>query len=172
MYSNKDLLITNALRELDFRQLMDVYEQSNRQTGRENYPGFPEYQQLLMAEQDVYVYLKEYFFADAKAYYAIWAPEGRYRAAVRLEPYRDGYLIAALETAPESRRKGYGSNLLKQVIVFLAKTDCSKVYAHIDKKNTASLALHSVCGFCKISDHAVLLDGSVLQSYCTYCCAL
>ena len=152
MYNNDAFLIAHSLRELDFCQLMEIYEQSNRQAGQDDYPHLPESQQLLMAEQDVYTYLSDCFFRDPNAYYAVLAPEGRYRAAVRLEPYRDGYLLAALETAPESRRKGYGFNLLKQVIAFLAGTDCSKIYAHIDKKNIASLALHSACGFCKISE--------------------
>lgn len=172
MYNNDIFLIVRSLRELDFRQLMDVYEQSNRQAGQENYPNLSEPQQLLMAEQDVYTYLKECFFKDPNACYAVWAPEGHYKAAVRLEPYRDGYLLTCLETAPESRRKGYGSNLLKAVILFLSEKGCSKLYAHIDKRNTASLAVHAACGFRKAADYAVLLDGSVFHTYDTYCCIL
>jgi len=172
MQINNDFLIAYSLRELDFRQLMDVYEQSNRQTGQENYPYLPEPQQLLMAEQDVYTYLKGFFFKDPNAYYAVWAPEGCYKAAVRLEPYEDGYLLTALETVPDSRRKGYATNLLKNIVSYLKECHCANLYAHIDSRNTASIVLHRSCGFYKIADHAVFLDGSVLRGYHTYYCDL
>lgn len=172
MHKSDDLLIIHSLRELNFRELMDVYVQTNRKSGRDNYPFLSEPQQMLMAEQDVYTYLKECFFNQPDAYYLIWAPTDRYKAALRLETYRDGYLITALETVPEGRRMGYASNLLNQVKVFLSTKNAAKIYAHIHKKNIASMSLHISCGFSKILDYAILLDGSVLRSYDTYCFVL
>ena len=64
------------------------------------------------------------------ACYAVLEEGGAYRSAVRWEPYADGVLISALETVPEMRRKGYGEQLLREV---LRRTD-RKVYSHIAKK--------------------------------------
>jgi hypothetical protein len=43
-----------------------------------------------------------------------------------------------------------------------------KIYVHISRRNAASIAVHIACGFCKILDHAVYADGSVLRSSATY----
>ena len=66
---------------------MDVYEETNRITGQENYPKEIENLQLLFAEQDFYQYL-ELFFRGPDAVYAVWVVEGRYQAALRLEGYK------------------------------------------------------------------------------------
>ena len=56
------LYIVKSLRELDFRQLMDVYEEGNLENAAEFWPDAPQGQLLLMAEQSFHQYLRECFF--------------------------------------------------------------------------------------------------------------
>ena len=43
-----------------------------------------------------------------------------------------------------------------------------KVYSHISRDNAPSIAAHTACGFQKILDHAIYLDGSVHPDADTY----
>ena len=66
---------------------------------------------------------------------------------------------------PEHRRKGYARML---VTAALEALKMEKVYVHIVRDNIPSVALHQACGFHKILDHAVYLDGSVHFDADTY----
>lgn len=154
------LIIAHALRDLQFSQLMDVYIQSNSESGNCN---------PLQAEQDFHAYLREEFFRDPKAFYAVWEHDGCYKAALRMEPYKDGLILAGLETAPEERRKGYAAALMRAVLDWLAEQGNVTVYSHVKRSNLASLAVHKACGFEKILDHAAYIDGSVLWDSVTLC---
>ena len=162
------LRIIRSMSALDIAQIMTVYKESNRSNGRENYPHLSENLQLLQAEQDFYAYLGE-FLSDEGSFYAVWAPEGCYTAALRLERYCDGLLLTALETAPEARRRGNASALVQAVLVYLAEHGRTKVYSHVSKGNPASIAVHTSCGFEKIHEYAVYIDGSVFHNCCTFC---
>lgn len=158
------LQIVSGLKELDFAGLMAVYEESNRDNGKDNYPDEPEFRQLFLAEENFYQYLREVFFATPGAVCAMWEEQGQYRSALRLEPYKDGLLLEALETAPAHRRKGYGRRLIRAV---QQQFPGWKIYAHVHKRNTASLAIHENCGFQRISEQAAYIDGSVNARCCT-----
>lgn len=159
------LYLATKLREVDFSALMGVYEEGNRENGALVHPGLPQGQQILRAEQSFHQYLKEVFFPTAGAVYAIWVENDIYVSALRLEPYEDGLLLEALETAPAHRRKGYAEKLLRAVQVEFPQ----KIYSHVSKKNTASLAVHQKCGFRQVLDYAKYIDGSVVRSAVTLC---
>ena len=106
------------------------------------------------------------FFKTEGAYYLIWEEAGRYVSALRLEPYRDGLLLEALETAPEQRRKGYAAKLMSAAQEFVGDT---KLYSHVHKRNIPSLNVHDFCGFHRILEYAVYTDGSVNDRCCTLC---
>lgn len=158
------LRIVRSMKDLNFSELMEVYSEGNLENARELYPHLPEGQGILRAEQDFHQYLREIFFQTAGAYYAIWQQEGRYISALRLEPYRDGLLLNGLETPPEYRRQGYARKLVQAALELCVG---SKVYSHVHKKNTPSLQLHLQCGFRRISEQAIYLDGSVNSRCCT-----
>lgn len=109
---------------------------------------------------DVYDY-----FAMHIGGYAVWQEGEDYVCAVRLEPYRDGFLISCLQTGEGFRRQGYAESLIRAMQLKLGK----KLYSHVAKSNRPSLQLHQKCGFCRISDTAVLLDGTVTSRYVTLC---
>jgi RimJ/RimL family protein N-acetyltransferase len=158
------LYICKKFSELDFDQLMAVYEESNRENGSVFFPDDSPRQQLTKAEQEFGDYLRRDFFSVRGAYYCIWAENGVYLSALRLEPYMDGFLLCALETKLSARRKGHASALLKAV---LDEVDLP-VYSHIRKDNRASIAVHRVCGFRLHHEGARFLDGSVSSNSDTY----
>lgn len=153
----KMLIIAHSLKDIHFAQLMDVYVQSNSE-GKTN---------ILDAEQDFYTYLRDSFFREKGAFIAVWEIDGIYKAALRMEPYKNGLILAGLETAPEERRKGYAALLINGVLQWLAERERVTVYSHVHKGNLASIAVHQFCGFNKILDYAVYIDGSVLRDSIT-----
>lgn len=158
------LEVFDSLKNLNFQMLMDVYAQSNRENAEVYFPQLSEPQGVAMVEQQFYTFLQEVFFKTRDSRYCVWLEDGKYVSALRLEPYRDGLLLEALETAPEQRHKGYGRRLMQAA---LGQIQGKPVYSHVGKRNAASLALHMGCGFEKIQDCAVYIDGSVSQNAVT-----
>ena len=152
------LRIFTSVAGLDMPALMAVYEQSNSQKGQTEYPREPAGLQLLFAEQDMRNYLRETFFRTEDAFCAIWEERGKYLAALRVEPYRDGVIVAGLETAPDHRSKGIATQLLTETVEQLRGR---KIYSHVAKSNKPSLHVHEKCGFRIIDDRSAFLDGSV-----------
>lgn len=159
------LTIARKFADLSFARLMDVYREGNTENGMDFYPEETPERQRMLAEQDFYDYLSEVFFRTKGAVYFIWTEEGRYVSALRLEPYQDGLLLEALETASEYRRKGYAKALIRAT---LERFPEQKIYSHVHKGNLSSRRTHECCGFRKLLDHAVYADGSVLQNSVTY----
>ena len=147
------LLIAKRLEELDFSALMDIHCEGNLEKAEEYGDGG-----LLRAEREFYDYLREDFFRQQGAFYAVWTEQGSYVSALRLEPYKDGWLLEALETAPDYRKKGYAKALMIAVLEYM---DQSIIYSNVSKRNEASLRTHYACGFQKHLDHVVYLAGSV-----------
>lgn len=162
------LTVIRSMRELRFGRLMDVYAQTNRDTARERWPLESESYAVALAEQDFYNYLATCFFCTPGAVYCVWQAEGRYVSALRLEPWRDGLLLEGLETAPERRNYGCACALIRAVQACLRELGAVKLYSHIGKRNTVSVAVHEKCGFRKLYDHAVYADGSVDSRSGTY----
>lgn len=159
------LKIVKDLGQLCFSDLMEVYVEGNREVGDARYPAQPPMARLRLAEADFYQYLQEVFFPTAGAMYALWVEDGKTVSALRLEPYRDGLLLEALETAPGERRKGYAAALIRAV----QGTVTGKLYAHVGRDNLASKRTHEKCGFRRISHCAVYIDGSVDPRADTLC---
>ena len=160
------LLVFENLKEISFSQLMMVYEEGNRENGEEFWPDMEEGQRILRAEQAFYQYLREIFFPTENARYYVWEEQGNYVSALRLEPYRDGMLLEALETAPSMRKMGCAAKLIRAVQEQLPHW---KIYSHVSKRKLASLKTHAKCGFRRIAEYAVEIDGSVSNRSCTLC---
>ena len=137
------LKLIYSMGDLDVEQLLKIYEEWD--LDEENYLDF----------------LRNDFFRQKDAFFAVWALQGQYKAALRVEPYSDGLLIAALSTAPGERRNGYGYLLVMEVLKHLSTLSYKVVYSHIDKKNHPSIQLHKKCGFQFFTDYAKYLDGTV-----------
>ena len=157
------LILATSLRQLRFGELMAVYTDANEEKASD-WPNLPRGFALTLAEQDFRQYLDEVFFRTPNALCAVWEEKGKYVSALRLEPYKDGFLLEGLETHPDHRKKGYAAALITAVQQHLGSV---KIYSHVDKKNPASLKTHEKCGFSKLSDHAVYISGSVDYRCCT-----
>jgi len=156
--------IVNGMNQLKFSELMYVYSEANMDNGAERYPNLSVDAQIREAEVDFYNYLNDVFFQTDGAFYAILELNCRYVSALRMEPYRDGWLLCALETAPNERNRGHAFNLIRSSLDYLRTFNSKKVYSHVSKDGWASIATHMKCGFRIEKDHAVYLDGSVLHS--------
>lgn len=159
--------IIHSMGEVCYSDLTRIYQQSLTKDALSTYLHYSPERGFMEAEQDFYLYIKG-FLTDKQCFLALWYPEGRPESVLRCEPYRDGFLIEGLETAPESRGNGYAKALLKSVVAYLKHQSCGKIYSHIHKKNTASIWVHELCGFQKSSDFAVYIDGSVDSLCSTY----
>ena len=157
------LIFATSLRQLRFRELMEVYAGSNEEKAAD-WPNLPRGYALTLAEQDFRQYLQEVFFPTPGAVCAVWEENGKYVSALRLEPYRDGLLLEGLETHSAYRRRGYAAILISAVRQHLGAV---KIYSHVNKRNTASMKTHEKCGFKQISDHAVYINGNVDRRCCT-----
>ena len=157
------LILAHNIRELRFGELMGVYLQGNQEKAKRDHPQEPAGVGLRLAEENLYRYLQECFFRIPGAVYAVWEEGGSYVSALRAEPYRDGALINALETAPDQRGRGFAFRLLGAVLDTLD----GPVYSHVAKDNIPSLKLHQKLGFERIQENAVYLDGSVDSRACT-----
>lgn len=146
-----------------------MYTEGNAENAEEFYPQEEKRTAILRAEDDFYQYLCQVFFRTKGALYAIWEEKGRYVSALRLEPYRDGLLLEALETRPDCRRQGFARKLMDAVLLLVQQQGSGPVYSHIHKRNTASLQIHLSSGFKRISEQAVYIDGSVTDRSCTMC---
>lgn len=147
------LLIAKQLTDLNFSSLMDIYIEGNLEKAEEYGDGG-----LLRAEREFYDYLRADFFRRAGAFYALWLADGKAVSALRLEPHNDGWLLEALETAPDHRGMGYAKALMASALDYLGE---GPVYSHVSKRNEASLRTHYACGFENHLDYVVYLDGSV-----------
>ena len=161
------LRIFEKLQELDFGKLMAIYGESNAENAEEFYPDDPQNLAIMKVEQDFYRYLKEDFFRHEGVFYAVWEAGGAYVSALRMEPYKDGLLLEALETEPSCRKHGHAKQLIRSVCSYLAERGAARIYSHVSKKNVASLQTHLSCGFCRVEEYATYIDGSVTQRSCT-----
>lgn len=154
------LLLFSSCQGLRFNELMEVYLESNR-AKTSVWHDLPPMFALELAERDFRQYLEEVFFHTPEAVLAVWEESAKYVSALRLEPYKDGLLLEGLETAPEERKLGYAASLLKAVQGHLATQGPVKLYSHVHKTNIPSMRTHEACGFKRISDHAVYINGNV-----------
>ena len=160
------LITAKKIQELSFGALMKIYVEDCLERGRWLSPEETGDRQIAVGEQEFYQYLNEVFFRTPDAVYAVWEEKGCYVSALRLEPFRDGLLLEALATAPDQRGKGYARKLIQAV---LDQTGPTRIYSHVDKRNSASLKTHAACGFSVILDYAVGIDGSVNPRSLTMC---
>ncbi len=162
------LRVITSFHRLPFGELMEVYEKSNLEQGSDQWPWETRERQLALAQQAFYDYLQGCFFKVRGAAYCLWLVENQPVSALRYEPYRDGVLITALETAPKANGKGYATALLRETLKHLGSQGNTKAYVHIHRGNPASIRVHERCGFLQISQGARLLDGSYRSDHHTF----
>lgn len=154
-------LVFKGVNDINVCQLMDVYYDSMF-AGNEQMTNL----EILQKEQDFYQDLFA-FFREPSPVYFVLSENGRYISALRSTEYKDGVIIAGLETKKGKRRRGYAKKLLQYAVSYLHEKGIHKIYSHVDSKNQASLSVHYVNGFYKISDSATFLDGTASDRFIT-----
>ena len=145
------LKLISQMKDLDFSRFLNVYSESV---------------QSIHAENALYDYLLSVF--SYGGYCAVWVRDNNYVSALRLEPYRDGFLIAGLETVPKERGRGYATALM-EALCGAVPGSAVALYSHVKLSNQPSVCVHKKCGFLQIHDYAVFLDGSVDTRSITLC---
>lgn len=161
--------IINQPNKLPYSALMEIYSESIEIAAAMDNPNLQGSAARIQAEQDFYSYLYHDFFSTAGAVCFLWETEGKFVAAMRLEPYDDGMLVTGLETHPNMRGRGAAKCLLAAVIEYAMSCGVKNIYSHVKKDNEISLAVHISCGFERIRDHAFCLDGSCNTEMYTLC---
>lgn len=126
-----------------------------------------ELKQVYGAELDRAFLRYEFFRLPGAALY-LWLEGHGAVCALRIEPWKDGCLVTALQTASGCENRGYATMLLQAVLAELGQQGRGRVYAHIRHGNGASIRVHEKCGFRRIADTARLLDGTVTSRLGTY----
>ena len=98
-------------------------------------------------EQYFMTFLREKFFPQERNRYYVLEVDEHWVSALRLTKIDDFYYLEALETAPEQRKKGYGTQIIEEVIQLLKKRGPVIIRSNVAKDNWASLATHQRCGF-------------------------
>ena len=155
--------------QLNTEELMKVYHESNIVNGKRFFPDLSCEKQLLCAEDNFISYIRDDFFKTRGAFYVVRLQEGKYCAALRMEPYKSGLLLEALETRPDMRRQGHAYCLMKEALAYASQLKCNVVYSHVHKRNIPSLRVHIKAGFHRVSETAAYIDGTVTQNSCTLC---
>ena len=132
--------------DVDISKMIGIYQESINDQNTDQWTAEADFCQDLML-----------FFKCDGARLMVCCLDGAYVAAVRLEPYCGGLLISCLETKPSKRRRGYAENLMR----FVFEKHPGVFYAHVAKRNQASIQLHKKLGFQVYLDHATFVDGSV-----------
>lgn len=146
--------VIRSFREMDFDKLAGVYDLETAES--------------FDKARDLYDYLREIFFRTEGAVYFILEQGNEYLSALRAEPFGDGYLIEALQTKLMFRNMGLANRLLRSVIHSDEIPKGLPLYAHIHKKNHASIAVHKACGFHEYLDYASFIDGTVSSKSSTW----
>ncbi|MBE7003808.1 MAG: GNAT family N-acetyltransferase [Ruminococcaceae bacterium] len=150
------LLQFTALKQIDFRRLMDLYAEGNAVNADCFYPNVEDRAQAIaMAEHDFLDFLETSFFTGPGHIYWVLEEGGVWVSAARLTLVREGlYYLEALETHPAYRRRGYAAKLLRGIIEELKPLGALRICDCVDKENTASIKTHEACGFTVATDPA------------------
>ena len=71
--------------------------------------------------------------------------------------YNDSYVIRLVEVLPEYRGKGYGTEMMKQILSFL-KPKKLPILLYVDPKNTPAIKVYTKLGFRKVKEGTAFGD--------------
>ena len=154
--------VVRKMGQVSFSDLMEIYAESNLDTAREQWPELSQAEGLCRAEMEFYQYLRQDFFTQGDSFYVLALAGKKPVAAARMERWRDGWLLEGLETHPDHRGRGYGTEVLAAAVAEVTET----VYAHVKRSNLPSLRVHEKCGF-HMTQTTAMVDGSYLPGFVT-----
>lgn len=143
------LKLLHSPEALDEAAFLAVFRQSSRENAPEWYPDLSPEQALERYETSYLEYMRGPFWAEG-GILALLADESGYRSSLRLYPMegKNRFFAEALETRPDSRRQGFGAEVLRRTAQALeAELGPVELISNTYKANTASRAAHAAAGF-------------------------
>ena len=159
MEEPSNLLIAKKMGELDCEKLMHLYRGFYTNRGAQVVSQEAQSRRSLRDEEELWDFLFCDFFSGKGAGYYIRVGKNQYLSSLRLWHFQDGFLIEGLETDPDFRRQGHARYLLQTVQERIPRN--TPLYAHVNRKNQASLKLHASCGFQSYLNYARGIFGDV-----------
>lgn len=155
------LLKITSISGIDKRKFLGIYSESTAENAAEFFPGDPADSALEKAEEGFIEFLSVFFSSPGNTYW-ILEEDGIWVCAFRTSLISPGfYYLEALETCPDSRRRGYAAKLIRAVTSELSRQGAFIIRDCVGKRNTASVQTHLSCGFRIVSDKGTnYLDGT------------
>lgn len=145
------LLTLQSPEELDIPRLLAIYREDSLENGQEMYPEEPSPEAALARyEADYAAFMRTEFFTAPGCLWMVGTGEGRWVSALRLLPLEEPntWMIEALETHPEHRRRGHAARLLADTIRLLEDAHGAvTLLSCVAQRNTPSLRAHLRAGF-------------------------
>lgn len=162
------LHVFRQMNETELSKLMGVYAESNLENVEYFYPGCTDIEAGVKAVEDSFKeYVRTDFLLNPENMYYIWEVDGLWVSALRLSKLDGFYYLEALETRPDSRKKGYGRELFQAVFEYLKKNGSFIIRDNVGKHNAASLATHKSVGFAVEYEDAIdFLHGEEAEPRC------
>ena len=152
------ILRFDKLDDLNFPKLMEIYRESNSENAAEMFPDIKDPEEgRKLVEERFKNYLQVFFQTPGNRYYVL-SLNDEWLSAIRLFPVPEknrSFYAEALETRPDSRRKGYGAELFQELFEELKKEGSFEITDSVSKRNEPSLRLHQACGFEIFQDESV-----------------
>lgn len=142
------LTFKDMTKENMYRMIHSVYPEASYEIAKDKHPKMQDLSEAIREEEQYFVekFLGKFMSKNENTYY-VWEVDGEWVSALRLTKLDGYYFMEALETAPEHRKKGYASELIKAVIQKFEEVGPTVIRSNVRKTNAASLATHQKCGF-------------------------
>lgn len=163
------LLVLQSPDELDVPKLLAIYQESSQENCQKMFPAETFTASLEQYEAGYTAFMREEYFAKPGRFWMVETTDGLWASALRLLPLEEPntWLIGALETHPEHRRKGYAARLITNAIRFMEEAHGSiTLLSGVGKRNTASLQTHLRCGFVREKE-TWTEEGKTSDRHCT-----
>ena len=133
----------------------EIYIEGCTENARENNLDAADLTAAIRQEEASFVRFLQDFFASPDNTYYVLEKDGAPVSAARLTYCEGFYYLEALETPPKYRKRGYASQLLKEIIAYLHKQGPVDIRDCVNKTNAASLATHRQCGFVLAEENGI-----------------
>ena len=152
MHKDSSVIRFSNFEDLDFTNLMGVYEESNFENSIELYPNIDKVEALNKVILNFKNFLEKDFFKRNKAEYFIRLNDKvedgniQYISAARVHRLEDNnILIESMETKKEYRNRGFAKSILRSIVE--AFDEDTVFISKISEKNKASIKTHESLGF-------------------------
>ena len=163
------LLVLQSPEELDVPKLLAIYRESALKNCQGMFPAETFADSLEQYEAGYAAFMREEFFTQPGRFWMVETADELWASALRLLPLEEPntWMIEALETHPDHRRKGYGARLLADTVRFMEDTHGELVLlSGVGKRNAASLQAHLHSGFIREKE-TWTEDGETTDCQCT-----